>query len=121
MLFSRFDYVEVVLYDDGTYEVKDVDHFISSHFSDKRNGRDVDIFYCGKETWKFEVCHLINKEIERDKETIKQLKQDKKRNESLLKSFLEELDKNGEVLVEFNEREPYQWVRGYRPKNQYDD
>lgn len=103
MLFSRFDYVEVVLYDDGTYEVKDVDYFrISSHFSDKRNGRDVDIFYCGKETWKFEVCHLINKEIERDKETIKQLKQDEKRNESLLKSFLEELDKNGEVLVEFN-------------------
>lgn len=42
-------------------------------------------------------------------------------NDVLLKSFLEELDKNGEVLVEFNEREPYQWVRGYRPKNQYDD
>ena len=55
MSFSSFDYVEVVLYDDGTYEVKDVDYFrISPHFSDKRNGRNVDIFYCNKETWKFE-------------------------------------------------------------------
>lgn len=116
MSFSSFDYVEVVLYDDGTYEVKDVDYFrISPHFSDKRNGRNVDIFYCNKETWKFEICHRINKEIEQEKEIIKQLKQNKKQKESLLKSFIEELYKNGEDLVKINEREPFQWVRGYKP------
>lgn len=85
--------VEVVLWDDGTYEVNIVD---SNHVTQRMVGwsgsRHFEKYYCKKDKWKYYLMKLIDtKDIDRQ---IQRLKKKKKEMEKLKEKISKEIKEN---------------------------
>jgi hypothetical protein len=82
--------VEVVLYEDGTYEVNGAD---SHHAIQSMVGRDIkglfEIYYCPKDEWKRYLLLLLS--TNRIDEKIEKLKERKKTREELAAKIKKEL------------------------------
>lgn len=91
--FDEGEMVEVVLYDDGTYEVNDISAtYATQHLVGTRNGRDVDIYHCHKDIWQVYMIRLLKRKIGEMNEVIKELNKNKKRIESILVDFIKKSD-----------------------------
>lgn len=82
--------VEVILYEDGEYEVIEAD---SNHATQRMAGMygniHVEIYYCRKDKWKYYLLKLLStKDID---EKIKELKKQKKAKEELKAKIKKEL------------------------------
>lgn len=87
--------VEVILYDDGTYEVNGVD---SRHVTQKMVGwsgsRHLEKYYCKKDKWKYYLMKLLDtKDIDRQ---IQRLKKKKKEMEKLKEKISKEIKESEE-------------------------
>lgn len=83
---------EVVLYDDGTYELHDIEScYRTQKFYGFRNGKPANIYYCPKDRWREYLIKLLDtKEIDQE---IKKLNQKKKRIEKLKIKIEKEISK----------------------------
>lgn len=53
--------VEVALFEDGTYTVKDIDsHCATQYLIGSRNGQYVKLYYCPKDKWKYYLLKLCD-------------------------------------------------------------
>jgi hypothetical protein len=83
--------VEVVLYEDGTYEVNEADshHAIQSMVGRGNKGR-FELYYCPKDKWKHYLLILLStKDIDWK---IEKLKEQKKAREELAEKIKKELE-----------------------------
>lgn len=82
---TKYEMVEITLYEDGTWEIKDID---SSHVTQKLycalKGRFGTLYYCRKEKAYYYLKKLFKELIAKNKNKIKELE---KRNEILLEQL----------------------------------
>ena len=77
--------VEVILYEDGTYEVNDIDpNYATQRLFGCRHNMLCDVYHCPKNNWKKYLLKLIStngidkkiKELEKQKRKLKRLKEE---------------------------------------------
>ena len=86
--------VSVRLYEDGTYEVKDIEHhYATQRLTGSCNGKRCEIYFCPKASWKKYLLKLISTN-DIDKE-IKELEWQKKKLERLREKITKEIEKEG--------------------------
>ena len=85
--------VEVILYEDGTYEVRDIDPgYGTQRMSVSRNGKRGESYFCLKGRWKHYLLRLCNTNSIDKK--IAELQKGKKKIEEIKREILSEI---GEV------------------------
>lgn len=76
--------VSVKLYEDGTYEVKDIEpYYATLRLYGSCNGKHCEVYYCPKASWKKYLLKLLStkdidkkiKELEKQKNKIEQLRE----------------------------------------------
>lgn len=82
--------VQVVLYEDGTYEVNEAEsHHATQHMVGMSDKGRRELYYCHKDKWKYYLLKLLStKEID---EKITELKKQKKAKEELKAKIKKEL------------------------------
>lgn len=83
--------VSVRLYEDGIYEVEDIDpKYTTTRLYGSKNGKHCDIYFCPKASWKKYLLELIStKDID---EKIKELEWQKKKLERLREKITKEIE-----------------------------
>lgn len=84
--------VEVILYEDGHYEVNDIESdYATQRLCGNYNDQHVDIYYCKKNKWKMYLLKLLStNEID---EQIKELQKKKERINDLRQKIVREINK----------------------------
>ena len=87
---KKREMVKVILYEDGTYTVEDVDSsYATQRMYGCRNGKNCDIYYCFKSRWKEYLVRLLStNDIDRQ---IDELKKKKRAKEALKTKILKEM------------------------------
>lgn len=87
--------VEVILWEDGTYEVEDTNSNFATqmlHRYDGKTGRSAKLYICKKEKWKYYLMRMLStKEID---DEIRELKKKKKAMEQLKEKISKEIKEN---------------------------
>lgn len=85
--------VEVILYEDGNYEINDIDsQYAIQRLYGVRHNMSCDIYHCPKSNWKKYLLKLLSTN-EIDKK-IKELEKQKGKMEKLKEKITEELKEN---------------------------
>lgn len=86
----KHEMVEVILFEDGTYEVKDIPSvYATQRLCGVRNGQSCDIYHCYKSKWKEYLLKLLSTN-QIDKQ-IEELQKRKKKLTSLKEKISKEL------------------------------
>lgn len=86
--------VSVRLYEDGTYDVKDIEsYYATQRLCGSYNGKHCEIYYCPKASWKKYLLKLLStKDIDKE---IKELEKQKKKIERLREKITKEIESEG--------------------------
>ena len=86
--------VSVRLYEDGTYEVEDIDPgYATQRLVGSCNGKHCEIYFCPKASWKKYLLRLLStKDIDKK---IKELEKQKKKIEQLREKITKEIESEG--------------------------
>ena len=91
---AKREMVRVSLYEDGNYEVKDVESYhVTQRMWGVYDGKHVDIYYCLKSKWKYYLLKLLSTN-DIDKQ-IAELKKKKRMMEKLRDKIAKEIEKDG--------------------------
>ena len=90
--------VRLALYEDGTYKVEDLDQNYATQrlYGVDKDGRDVDIYFCRKDKWKWYLMKLLNSNVKDIDKEIKKLQRNKKEKEKLRDQVLKNLEVDDE-------------------------
>ncbi len=83
--------VSVSLYEDGTYDVEDINpEYATVRLYGSKNGKHCDVYYCPKASWKKYLLKLLStKDIDKK---IKELEKQKKKIEKLREKITKEIE-----------------------------
>lgn len=86
--------VEVILYENGTYEVKDIEsRYATQRLVAWMNGSKCDVYHCRKSKWKSYLMKLLNTNINTIDKDIRELQKRKKATEKMRVRISKEIEK----------------------------